>query len=109
MAHDGTAHSLHHSPGTCGSTAAPDFGKHPRRGTAHTGDERRSQSQDALEKTADPGVTSGTRVVIAHVVAHHSLPFPRAASCSRIFANRLPLGATVVKGICRWSASSAAS
>src|SRR5258708_4251559 len=90
MAHYCTPHSLDHTPPRCSSAASQHRDRSSRtldhfgQPTSHAGDERRTQRGDALEKTSDTGVTSHSGVVVAHVVAHHSPPFPRAASCERI-------------------------
>src|SRR5258708_33985269 len=89
MAHYCTPHSLDHTPPRCSSAASQHRDRSSRtldhfgQPTSHAGDERRTQRGDALEKTSDTGVTSHSAVVVAHVVAHHSPPFPPAPSCER--------------------------
>src|SRR5258708_11402124 len=105
MAHYCTPHSLDHTPPRCSSAASQHRHRWPRtldhvgKPTSQAGDERRTQRGDALEKTSDTGVTSHSGVVVAHVVAHHSPPFPRAASCERIRLIRSGGVASDVKGV----------
>src|SRR5258708_11119823 len=104
MAHYCTPHSLDHTPPRCSSAASQHRDRSSRtldhfgQPTSHAGDERRTQRGDALEKTSDTGVTSHSGVVVAHVVAHHSPPFPRAARCERIRLIRSGGGSSDVKG-----------